>query len=87
MTERTDKKNFRLETLQLHAGQTLDTDTCSRTVPIYATISFAFKSSEYSANVFGGKEEAFVYTRYLFTSFLPFFYVYKITFNRKIIFF
>ena len=60
-----EKKKFRFETLQLHAGYTPDSATNSRAVPIYATTSFTFRNSEHAANVFGGKEEAFVYTRYL----------------------
>ncbi|CAG8673442.1 8759_t:CDS:2, partial [Funneliformis mosseae] len=32
-------------------------------VPIYATTSFTFKSSEHAANVFNGKEAAYSYTR------------------------
>ena len=60
-----EKKNLHFETLQLHAGHTPDTDTRACAVPIYASTSFKFKSSEHAANVFGGKEEAFVYSRYL----------------------
>jgi O-acetylhomoserine/O-acetylserine sulfhydrylase len=59
------KKNFRFETLQLHAGYEPDAATHSRAVPIYASTSFTFKNSEHAANVFNGKDEGFVYSRYL----------------------
>ncbi|GET50810.1 uncharacterized protein OCT59_028826 [Rhizophagus irregularis] len=49
------KRNFRFESLQLHAGHTLD---------IIATRARAVQFiAEYAANVFGGKEVAHVYTR------------------------
>ena len=60
-----EKKNFRFETLQLHAGYKPEVATNSCAVPIYATASFTFKDTEHAANVFGGKDEAFVYSRYL----------------------
>ncbi|CAB5367640.1 unnamed protein product [Rhizophagus irregularis] len=62
-TETTEKRNFRFETLQLHAGHTPDIATRARAVPIYATTSFTFKNAEHAANVFGGKEVAYVYSR------------------------
>ncbi|RIA93823.1 O-acetylhomoserine/O-acetylserine sulfhydrylase [Glomus cerebriforme] len=58
-----ENKNFRFETLQLHAGQTPDIATRSRAVPIYATAAFSFKSSEHASNLFEGKETAYVYSR------------------------
>ena len=51
------------ETLQLHAGQEVDSDTGSRAVPIYQTTSFNFKDSEHAANLFGLKEFGNIYTR------------------------
>ena len=48
-----DATNF--ETLQLHAGHAPD-ETGSRGVPIYATTSYVFKSSEHGANLFALKE-------------------------------
>jgi O-acetylhomoserine/O-acetylserine sulfhydrylase len=53
----------RFNTLQLHHGQTLDTDTRSRAVPIHATTSFGFKSSEHGAKLFGLQELGPIYTR------------------------
>src|SRR5687768_8774999 len=55
--------NLRFETLQLHAGQEVDSATQSRAVPIYQTTSFNFKSSEHGANLFALKEFGNIYTR------------------------
>ena len=55
--------NQRLETLALHAGQTVDPTTGSRAVPIYQTTSYVFKSTEHAANLFALKEFGNIYTR------------------------
>jgi O-acetylhomoserine (thiol)-lyase len=52
-----------LGTKALHAGQTPDSDTNSRAVPIYQTSSYIFNSSEHAANLFGLKEFGNIYTR------------------------
>lgn len=52
-----------LETLMLHAGQSPDSTTLSRAVPIYQTSSYVFKNSEHAANLFGLKEFGNIYTR------------------------
>ena len=59
MTER--KLNF--ETLQLHAGQQVDSATNSRAVPIYQTSSYVFNNAEHAANLFALKEFGNIYTR------------------------
>lgn len=56
-------KNYKFETLQLHAGQTPDSSTNSRAVPIYQTTSYVFNDSEHAANLFALKEEGNIYTR------------------------
>lgn len=56
-------KNYRFETLQLHAGHTPDESTLSRAVPIYQTSSYVFKNSEHGANLFALKEFGNIYTR------------------------
>lgn len=56
-------KNYKFETLQLHAGQTPDSTTNSRAVPIYQTTSYVFNSSEHAANLFSLKEPGNIYTR------------------------
>jgi O-acetylhomoserine (thiol)-lyase len=58
-----DEKKYHLETLALHAGQQVDSDTRSRAVPIYQTSSYVFKDSEHAANLFGLKEFGNIYTR------------------------
>jgi len=54
---------YKLETLALHAGQKIDSDTLSRAVPIYQTTSYCFKSTEHAANLFALKEFGNIYTR------------------------
>lgn len=55
--------NYKFETLQLHAGQTVDPVTKSRAVPIYQTTSYTFDNAEHAANLFGLKEFGNIYTR------------------------
>jgi O-acetylhomoserine (thiol)-lyase len=52
-----------LGTLALHAGQEPDPTTTARAVPIYATSSFVFKSTEHAANLFALKEFGNIYSR------------------------
>jgi O-acetylhomoserine (thiol)-lyase len=54
---------YHLETLALHAGQKVDSDTLSRAVPVYQTTSYCFKSTEHAANLFALKEFGNIYTR------------------------
>ncbi len=56
-------RNYRFETLQLHAGQTVDPATNSRAVPIYQTASYNFNNADHAANLFGLKEFGNIYTR------------------------
>ena len=51
------------ETRQIHAGQTPDSDTGARTVPIYQTTSFVFRDAEHAANLFALAEMGNIYTR------------------------
>ncbi len=55
--------NLHFETLQVHAGQTPDSTTRSRAVPIYQTTCYQFDSSEHGANLFALKEAGNIYTR------------------------
>ncbi len=55
--------NLHFETLQVHAGQTPDSTTRSRAVPIYQTTCYQFDSSEHGANLFALKEGGNIYTR------------------------
>ena len=54
---------LRFETLQVHAGQEVDSNTLSRAVPIYQTSSYVFKNAEHGANLFALKEFGNIYTR------------------------
>jgi O-acetylhomoserine (thiol)-lyase len=58
-----EESQYRLETLALHAGQTVDSDTLSRAVPIYQTTSYCFKDTDHAANLFALKEFGNIYTR------------------------
>jgi O-acetylhomoserine (thiol)-lyase len=58
-----EETKYHLETLSLHAGQKVDSDTLSRAVPIYQTSSYCFKSTEHAANLFALKEFGNIYTR------------------------
>ena len=57
------KKQYRFETLQLHAGQTVDPTTHARAVPIYQTSSYLFRDSKHAADLFALKEFGNIYTR------------------------
>ncbi|MDP4174511.1 MAG: O-acetylhomoserine aminocarboxypropyltransferase/cysteine synthase [Bacteroidota bacterium] len=57
------KRNFRFETLQLHAGQEVDPVTKSRAVPIYQTSSYNFDNAEHAAELFGLNKFGNIYTR------------------------
>lgn len=54
---------LRFETLQIHAGQDVDSNTLSRAVPIYQTSSYVFRNAEHGANLFALKEFGNIYTR------------------------
>ncbi|MCL2046651.1 MAG: O-acetylhomoserine aminocarboxypropyltransferase/cysteine synthase [Oscillospiraceae bacterium] len=57
-------KNYKFETLQLHAGQeNPDSATDARAVPIYATTSYVFKDSDQAAGRFALTESGNIYTR------------------------
>lgn len=56
-------KQYRFETLQLHAGQEPDKETLSRAVPIYQTTSYTFNDADHAAQLFDLKEFGNIYTR------------------------
>ncbi len=56
-------KKLHFETLQIHAGQVPDPVTGCRTVPLYQTTAYQFKSAEYAANLFSLSEFGNIYTR------------------------
>jgi O-acetylhomoserine/O-acetylserine sulfhydrylase len=56
-------RNYRFETLQLHAGQEPDPTTGSRAVPIYQTTSYNFNDAQHAADLFGLQKFGNIYTR------------------------
>lgn len=58
-----EQAKYHLETLALHAGQKVDSETLSRAAPIYQTTSYCFKDTEHAANLFALKEFGNIYTR------------------------
>eukprot|EP01137_Pigoraptor_chileana_P035520 Opistho-2@29676 len=58
-----NNKNYRFETLQLHAGQKPAEGTNSRAVPIHATTSYTFNTAQHGANLFALKELGYIYSR------------------------
>ena len=57
------RKEWKFNTLQVHAGQEPDPVTGSRAVPIYQTTSYVFRNAEHAANLFALKEPGNIYTR------------------------
>ena len=57
------KRNYRFDTLQLHAGQKPDPATNARAVPIYQTTSYIFNDAEHAATLFALKDFGNIYTR------------------------
>lgn len=55
--------HWSFETKQIHAGQSPDTATNSRALPIYQTTSYTFDSTDHAAALFGLTEPGNIYTR------------------------
>ena len=56
-------REFKFETLQLHAGQVVDATTKSRAVPVYQTTSFVFDDTQEGAELFALQKAGNIYTR------------------------
>lgn len=56
-------RQFRPETLAIHAGQIPDSSTGARALPIYQTTSFVFDSAEHAASLFNLQTFGNVYSR------------------------
>lgn len=56
-------RQYRYETLQVHAGQTPAPGTNARAVPIYQTTSYTFNDTDHGARLFALKEFGNIYTR------------------------
>ncbi|MGE5396651.1 MAG: homocysteine synthase [Chitinophagales bacterium] len=57
------ERQFKFDTLQVHAGQVPDPTTGSRAVPIYQTTSYVFRNSDHAAALFALAEPGNIYTR------------------------
>lgn len=56
-------QDYSFETLQLHAGQPIDSDTKSRAVPIYQTTSYVFDDAQAAEDIFALRQSANIYSR------------------------
>jgi O-acetylhomoserine (thiol)-lyase len=57
------QREYKFETLQLHAGQVPDPTTGARAVPIYQTTSYNFNDAQHAADLFGLQKFGNIYTR------------------------
>lgn len=57
------EKNYRYETLAIHAGQVPAPATLARAVPVYRTTAFNFKSAKHGADLFALREPGNIYAR------------------------
>ncbi|MRX72016.1 aminotransferase class I/II-fold pyridoxal phosphate-dependent enzyme [Bacillus lacus] len=56
-------KKYREETVNIHGGLQRERETGARAVPIYQSNSYLFENTDHAANLFGLKEEGYIYTR------------------------
>jgi O-acetylhomoserine (thiol)-lyase len=56
-------QDWSFETRQIHAGQSPDSATNARALPIYQTTSYTFNDTNHAANLFALKELGNIYTR------------------------
>lgn len=63
MSSNGKSQNYKFETLQLHAGQSPDSATKSRAVPIYQTTSYNFDDADDAAELFALQKFGNIYTR------------------------
>lgn len=54
---------MKFDTIAIHGGQEVDSDTHSRAVPIYQTTSYVFQDSQHAADLFSLKKSGNIYTR------------------------
>lgn len=57
------ERQYKFDTLQVHAGQKPDPTTNSRAVPIYQTTSYVFNDADHGARLFALQEPGNIYTR------------------------
>ena len=58
-----NKTNYQFNTLAVHGGQSSDSATNSRAVPIYQTTSYSFDDADHAARLFALEEFGNIYTR------------------------
>src|SRR5690625_1361760 len=58
-----NNKNYKFETLQLHAGQEPDPTTGSRAVPIYQTTTYQLNDTDHAADLILLEDFGNIYTR------------------------
>ncbi len=63
MSNEDRKRDYKFETLQLHAGQAPDPTTGARAVPIYQTTSYNFNDAQHAADLFALQKFGNIYTR------------------------
>src|ERR1700726_2583198 len=63
MSSSTPERVYGFNTRSLHAGQTPDSATNARAVPIYQTTSFTFDDTEHAAHLFNLQRFGNIYTR------------------------
>lgn len=56
-------QQYRFETLQLHAGQPVDSHSKARAVPIYQTTSYVFEDTQEAEDLFALRKSGNIYTR------------------------
>ena len=52
---------WKFETRQIHAGQSADSATGARALPIYQTTSYVFKDTNHAANLFALKAVSYTH--------------------------
>ena len=57
------QRQYKFDTLQVHAGQKPDPTTGARAVPIYQTTSYVFHDADHAARLFALEEAGNIYTR------------------------
>ncbi|MCZ7545692.1 MAG: O-acetylhomoserine aminocarboxypropyltransferase/cysteine synthase [Anaerolineae bacterium] len=63
MSNHPNGRQYRFDTLLLHAGQQPDPATNARAVPIYQTTSYVFNDTDHAAALFGLEQFGNIYTR------------------------
>lgn len=58
-----NETNYRFETLSIHGGIQADPVTGARSTPIYQSNAYVFKDTDHAANLFGLKENGYIYSR------------------------